>query len=165
VPLIGEMRALSLRHGSLVTIEAYAEHRSILESADAERMDRRIVSRALSGRAPAGHDVIALQRGREHLVAALASELGDALLALPTTPMIAPEISVLEADDEAFRTTNLRAVYYTVLGNLFRMCGLSLPSGADGAGMPTGVQFLAPAGRDERLLSFGLAIERALAEG
>ena len=30
--------------------------------------------------------------------------------------------------------------------------------------MPTGVQFLAPAGRDERLLSFGLAIERALAD-
>jgi aspartyl-tRNA(Asn)/glutamyl-tRNA(Gln) amidotransferase subunit A len=162
VPLIGEMRALGARHGSLVAIEAYAEHRSIFESADAERMDRRVVRRALLGRA-AGHDVIALQRGRESLIAALASELGDALLVLPTTPMIAPEISVLEADDEVFRAANLRAVYYTVLGNLFRMCGLSLPSGADGAGMPTGVQFLAPAGRDERLLSFGLAIERALA--
>ena len=164
VPLIGEMRALGARHGSLVAIEAYAEHRSIFESADAERMDRRVVRRALLGRA-AGHDVIALQRGRESLIAALASELGDALLVLPTTPMIAPEISVLEADDEVFRAANLRAVYYTVLGNLFRMCGLSLPSGADGAGMPTGVQFLAPAGRDERLLSFGLAIERALADG
>ena len=126
-------------------------------------MDRRVVRRALLGRA-AGHDVIALQRGRESLIAALASELGDALLVLPTTPMIAPEISVLEADDEVFRAANLRAVYYTVLGNLFRMCGLSLPSGADGEGMPTGVQFLAPAGRDERLLSFGLAIERALAD-
>jgi len=112
----------------------------------------------------AGHEVIALQRGRESLIAALASELGDALLVLPTTPMIAPEISVLEADDEVFSTANLRAVYYTVLGNLFRMCGLSVPSGADGGGMPTGVQFLAPAGRDERLLSFGLAIERVLAE-
>jgi aspartyl-tRNA(Asn)/glutamyl-tRNA(Gln) amidotransferase subunit A len=135
----------------------------IFESAEAERMDRRVVRRALLGRA-AGHDVIALQRGRESLIAALASELGDALLVLPTTPMIAPAISVLEADDEVFRAANLRAVYYTVLGNLFRMCGLSLPSGADGAGVPTGVQFLAPAGRDERLLSFGLAIELALAD-
>jgi aspartyl-tRNA(Asn)/glutamyl-tRNA(Gln) amidotransferase subunit A len=115
------------------------------------------------GRA-AAHDVIDLQRGRERLIAALASELGDALLALPTTPMIAPEISVLEADDELFRAANLRAVYYTLLGNLFRMCGLSLPSGADAGGMPTGVQFLASAGSDERLLSFGLAIERALAD-
>ncbi len=163
VPLIGDMRALGARHGSLVAIEAYAEHRTVFESAQTARMDRRIVRRALLGRA-ASHDLIALQRGREELIAALASELGDALLVLPTTPMVAPEIAEIEADDDLFRAANLRAVYYTVLGNLFRMCGLSLASGTDRAGMPTGVQFLAPAGRDERLLSLGMAIEKALEE-
>jgi aspartyl-tRNA(Asn)/glutamyl-tRNA(Gln) amidotransferase subunit A len=157
------MRALGARHGSLVAIEAYAEHRTVFESAQTARMDRRIVRRALLGRA-ASHDLIALQRGREELIAALASELGDALLVLPTTPMVAPEIAEIEADDDLFRAANLRAVYYTVLGNLFRMCGLSLASGTDRAGMPTGVQFLAPAGRDERLLSLGMAIEKALEE-
>jgi aspartyl-tRNA(Asn)/glutamyl-tRNA(Gln) amidotransferase subunit A len=160
-PLIGAMRALTAQHGSLVAIEAYAEHRAILESADAQRMDRRVVRRAMGGRV-SGHDVIKLQRGREDLIAALGDELKGALLVLPATPMTAPPIDALESDDELFRATNLRAIHYTFLGNLFRMCGLALPSGEDAAGLPTGVQFLAPQGNDDRLLSIGLSIEVAL---
>ena len=158
---IGAMRALSAQFGSLVAIEAYAEHRAIFELADAERMDRRVVKRALGGRVGA-HDLISLQRGRDNLVAALADDLKGALLVLPATPMTAPAIDPLERDDELFRLTNLRAIHYTFLGNLFRMCGLALPSGADSAGLPTGVQFLAPSGSDDRLLSIGLSMEKAL---
>lgn len=162
VPSIGAMRALVAQYGSLVAIEAYAEHRAVLESADAERMDRRVVRRALLGRAATRDDVIELQRGRERLIAALADELNGALLVLPATPMTAPQIGPLERDDELFRLTNLRAIHYTFLGNLFRMCGLALPSGTDAAGLPTGVQFLAPCGEDDRLLSIGLSVESAL---
>jgi aspartyl-tRNA(Asn)/glutamyl-tRNA(Gln) amidotransferase subunit A len=161
---IGAMRALTAEHGSLVAIEAYAEHRAVFDSADAERMDRRVVARGLLGHAASGYDVINLQRGRERLIAALADELKGAVLVTPTTPMTAPPIDALERDDELFRLTNLRAIHYTFLGNLFRMCGLALPSGTDAAGLPTGVQFLAPGGEDERLLSIGLSIEAALAK-
>jgi aspartyl-tRNA(Asn)/glutamyl-tRNA(Gln) amidotransferase subunit A len=76
--------------------------------------------------------------------------------------MTAPAIGPLERDEELFRVTNLRAIHYTFLGNLFRMCGLALPSGTDAAGLPTGVQFLAPSGQDEHLLSIGLSMESAL---
>ena len=161
VPQIGAMRALSAQYGSLVAIEAYAEHRAIFDSADAQRMDRRVAKRALGGRVPE-RDVINLQRGREELIAALTDELKGALLVLPATPMTAPAIDALERDDELFRVTNLRAIHYTFLGNLFRMCGLALPSGADAAGLPTGVQVLAPGGEDERLLSIGLSMETVL---
>ena len=161
IPQIGAMRALSAQFGSLVAIEAYAEHRAILELADAERMDRRVVKRALGGRV-GEQDAVDLQRGREKLIAALADELKGALLLLPATPMTAPAIAPLDRDDELFRVTNLRAIHYTFLGNLFRMCGLALPSGTDSAGLPTGVQFLAKGGDDERLLSIGLSMETAL---
>ena len=161
VRAIGAMRALVAQYGSLVAIEAYAEHRAVFESADAERMDRRVVKRALGGRI-SEHDAINLQRGREDLIAALADDLNGALLALPATPMTAPAIGPLQRDDELFRVTNLRAIHYTFLGNLFRMCGLALPSGTDSAGLPTGVQFLAPSGDDDRLLSIGLSMETAL---
>ena len=160
---IAAMRALVSQHGSLVGVEAYAEHRAVFDSVDARRMDRRIVARAMLGRAASGHDVINLQRGREKLIAALTDELQGALLALPGTPMTAPPIDALERDDELFRVTNLRAIHYTFLGNLFRMCGLALPSGTDAAGLPTGVQLLALAGDDDRLLAIGLSVERALA--
>ena len=156
------MRALVAQHGSLVGIEAYAEHRAIFDSADAERMDRRVVKRARLARAVSGEDAINLRQGRESLIAALAEDLEGALLVLPATPMTAPPIEALEADDELFRVTNLRAIHYTFLGNLFRMCGLALPSGTDAAGLPTGIQFLAPGGDDDRLLSIGLSMETAL---
>jgi aspartyl-tRNA(Asn)/glutamyl-tRNA(Gln) amidotransferase subunit A len=158
---IGAMRALSAQYGSFVAIEAYAEHRAIFDSADAQRMDRRVVKRALGGRVPE-RDALNLQRGREELIAALTDELKGAVLVLPSTPMTAPAIGPLERDDEHFRITNLRAIHYTFLGNLFRMCGLALPSGTDAAGLPTGVQFLAPGGDDDRLLSIGLSLEKAL---
>ena len=161
IPQIGAMRALSAQYGSFVAIEAYAEHRAIFDSADAQRMDRRVVKRALGGRVPE-RDALNLQRGREELIAALTDELKGAVLVLPATPMTAPAIDALERDDEVFRVNNIRAIHYTFLGNLFRMCGLALPSGADAAGLPTGVQFLAPGGDDERLLSIGLSIEKAL---
>jgi aspartyl-tRNA(Asn)/glutamyl-tRNA(Gln) amidotransferase subunit A len=159
------MRALIAHHGSMIPIEAYREHRKIFDSADAERMDRRLVARAMLGRAVAENDVIALRRGRERLIPALAAELKGALLVLPAAPMTAPEIAPIEADDDLFRATTLRAVHYTVLGNLFRMCGLALPFGTDRAGLPTGLQFLATAGSDETLLSLGWGIEQVLTHG
>jgi aspartyl-tRNA(Asn)/glutamyl-tRNA(Gln) amidotransferase subunit A len=161
IPEIGAMRALSAQFGSMVAIEAYAEHRAIFDSADAQRMDQRVVKRALGGRVPE-RDALNLQRGREELIAALTDELKGGVLVLPATPMTAPAIDALERDDEHFRVTNLRAIHYTFLGNLFRMCGLALPSGTDAAGLPTGVQFLAPGGDDDRLLSIGLSMETAL---
>ena len=81
---------------------------------------------------------------------------------LPATPMTAPAIDPLERDDELFRVTNLRAIHYTFLGNLFRMCGLALPSGADARACPPASSSLRPAGDDDRLLSIGLSIEKAL---
>ena len=158
---IGAMRALSAQFGSMVAIEAYAEHRAIFESADAKRMDRRVVNRAMGGRV-SERDATNFQRGREELIAALVDELKGAVLVLPATPMTAPAIDPLERDDELFRVTNLRAIHYTFLGNLFRMCGLALPSGTDAAGLPTGVQFLAPGGDDDRLLSIGLSMQSEL---
>jgi aspartyl-tRNA(Asn)/glutamyl-tRNA(Gln) amidotransferase subunit A len=163
IPLIGEMRALAVRHGSLVVIEVYTEHRNIFESPDADRMDRRVVARARLGKTMTGYDLLFLQRGRDRLMRAFAAELGNALLVVPGTPMTAPPIAPIEADDELFRVTNLRSIRYTFfIGNLFGMCGLAIPTGTDGGGLPTGVQFLARGGTDDHLLSAGLSIDRVL---
>jgi aspartyl-tRNA(Asn)/glutamyl-tRNA(Gln) amidotransferase subunit A len=51
----------------------------------------------------------------------------------------------------------------TIPANLAGVPGMSLPSGlADEDGLPTGIQLLAPAGRDERLYGVGAALERRL---
>jgi aspartyl-tRNA(Asn)/glutamyl-tRNA(Gln) amidotransferase subunit A len=51
----------------------------------------------------------------------------------------------------------------TIPANLAGVPGMSIPSGlADEDGLPTGIQFLAPAGQDHRLYGVGAALERML---
>jgi aspartyl-tRNA(Asn)/glutamyl-tRNA(Gln) amidotransferase subunit A len=50
----------------------------------------------------------------------------------------------------------------TIPANLAGVPGISLPSGVAGDGLPTGIQFLAPAMADERLYNVGAALERML---
>ena len=53
----------------------------------------------------------------------------------------------------------------TIPANLAGVPGMSLPSGlADEDGLPTGIQILAPATKDDRLYAVGSALERALVE-
>ncbi|HEV7197103.1 MAG TPA: Asp-tRNA(Asn)/Glu-tRNA(Gln) amidotransferase subunit GatA [Pedococcus sp.] len=52
----------------------------------------------------------------------------------------------------------------TIPANLAGVPGMSLPSGLAEDGLPTGIQILAPATRDERLYGVGSALERMLVE-
>lgn len=165
LPQIAEARETVGKYGAMVTVEAYTEQRHHYDSDDAKRMDRRVVKRALLGRDVAAWQMLMIQRERERLIASLDAELGDALLVTPATPITAPAIAPLEADDNLFRDTNMLVLFFCFIGNYFRMCGLALPSGVDSRGLPTGVQFLAKGGDDDRLLSLGLGIERVIAAG
>jgi aspartyl-tRNA(Asn)/glutamyl-tRNA(Gln) amidotransferase subunit A len=52
----------------------------------------------------------------------------------------------------------------TIPANLAGVPGLSLPSGLSADGLPTGIQFLAPARADDRLYNVGAALERLVEE-
>jgi aspartyl-tRNA(Asn)/glutamyl-tRNA(Gln) amidotransferase subunit A len=89
----------------------------------------------------------------------------DCLFA-PTTPTAAPLIGASEIDvggvkeDVRLATTRLvRAV------NLLGLPALSLPNGSDEAGMPVGLQIIAPPFAEARLLQVGAALEAVLAAG
>ena len=84
----------------------------------------------------------------------------DALLG-PTTPITAPRLDSV-GDAEGYRSANMAALRNTAPGNLLDLCGLSVPVGLDGDGLPVGMQLLAPRGRDADLLSAGLAVEAVL---
>ena len=47
----------------------------------------------------------------------------------------------------------------TIGGTLSSCPVISLPAGLDESGRPTGIQFIAPLGEDEKLLEFALAYE------
>ncbi len=79
----------------------------------------------------------------------------------PTTPITAPLLQHA-AEGEGYRTHNMAALRNTMPGNLLEFCGLTIPAGLDGSGMPVGLQLLAPRGMDERLISIGLAVEAVI---
>ena len=79
----------------------------------------------------------------------------------PTTPIVAPRLEEV-AGAQGYRDRNMRTLRNTSPGNLLDLCGLSMPVGLDGDGMPVGLQVMAPRGADERVLSAGLALEDTL---
>ncbi len=79
----------------------------------------------------------------------------------PTTPITAPRLDEV-SDAEGYRDRNMAILRNTSPGNLLDLCGLSIPAGLDGDGLPIGLQIMAARGADERLLSVGLAVENAL---
>ncbi len=88
----------------------------------------------------------------------------DALLC-PTCAVVAPDISATEHDFGGTRADGkLAAVDMTCAFNLVPQCpALSLPVGLSAAGLPVGLQIVAPRFADEEVLSIALAAERVMA--
>ncbi|USG61610.1 amidase family protein [Sneathiella marina] len=153
---------LAEEHGTITAAEAYFQHKELMESTDIKHVDRRVVARILKGRGMTANDFIALRQSRVSLANNLSEKLDGAILVMPTTPITAPEIAPLDADDGYFNYTNLKTLRNTMLGNFLNLCGLALPNGTDKNNLPTSILFSAPAGSDELLLECGPSFENAV---
>ena len=67
------------------------------------------------------------------------------------------------ASDETFHRVNLLTLRNTMAGNILDHCGVALPNGRNGEGMPTSLLVSAGHGDDERLLAAAIEIERVVA--
>ncbi|QEU02978.1 amidase [Pseudomonas oryzihabitans] len=140
-------------------LEAFALHREVLDGPAAERLDPRVRQRLERARAlPEGHLAVLHER-RDRLRAAFAAEFAEALLLVPTVGRVAPPLAPLEADADLFAATNLELLRLTMAGSLLGAPGVSLPSGRDAQGLPTGLLLVSPAAADERLLDAATAVE------
>lgn len=150
-------------HSMLTAFEAYGVWRHVLEGPKAGRMDARVRDRM-----KAGMDLLprlgGIRERRRREIAAFQSELDRRVLATPTVAHVAPAHAALEADPELHREINLRTLRLTMPGNWLRCCGLTLPNGTDGNGLPTGLLLTLPWGEDDRLLAVGRAVENVIQE-
>jgi aspartyl-tRNA(Asn)/glutamyl-tRNA(Gln) amidotransferase subunit A len=80
------------------------------------------------------------------------------VLASPTSPTTAFKFGDKLDDPLAMYAQDVA----TIPANLAGVPGLALPSGVASDGLPTGIQFLAPAMADDRLYNVGAALERML---
>ena len=86
---------------------------------------------------------------------------GIDVIATPTLCITPPVLSDL-GTPEAYLNANRRIVRNTVAVNYLGLCGITLPVGLDRAGLPVGLQLVAPAWAEEKLLAIALAAERVL---
>jgi aspartyl-tRNA(Asn)/glutamyl-tRNA(Gln) amidotransferase subunit A len=160
VPALDEVFALGTRHGALAAVEAYRLHRERLASDAPERMDPRVVGRLRAGGRIGPESEAAIRAARAQLIAEAAQLFaGGALVAYPTVPHVAPPIAALEADDDLFAAANLKTLRNTLVGNFLDWCGVSIPTGLDGQGLPTALLLSGGPGEDEALLATALTAE------
>jgi aspartyl-tRNA(Asn)/glutamyl-tRNA(Gln) amidotransferase subunit A len=146
-------------HGTILGAEALHVHGSRVNGPGAARMDARVVKRIKMAETMTAVDLVEVMLQRRRLIAETSALIGDAIVVFPTTPHVAPPIAPLEADMDEFFRVNAKTLRNTMLGNFLDWCGLSIPSGTDAGGMPTGFLLSAPHGRDADVLSVGLTAE------
>jgi len=162
IPALDTAAAMLRDLGSIVAADAFHEHRKIMDSSDADRMDQRVRARIEIGRSMFAADLVALQRQRAVGMQQISTALGGAFLAMPTTPDTAPALSAFEGNDAAFAHHNLRANRNTSIGSFYDLPGLAIPNGYDAAGLPTSFLLSAPTGADNQLLAAGMAAEKTI---
>jgi len=86
---------------------------------------------------------------------------GVDVLVLPGALLTPPPLRALD-DISDYLRVNALSLQPTCPVSMLGLCAITIPVGLDESGMPVGLQFVAPGGRDERLLGVALAAERVL---
>lgn len=158
-PIFEEVTNLFKTHGTLTVAEAATLHESLLTGERASLMDQRVRERMLTARNFSASDYIHLQWARDRLENEVEKDLNGSFLLFPTTAITAPKIGDLEASDELFVETNMRALRNTMLGSYLGTPGVSLPIGMGRDDLPVGALISAPKWNDDRVLAAAGAVE------
>ncbi|MFZ0620455.1 MAG: amidase [Pseudolabrys sp.] len=158
--LLGDMAQVNSK-GGVQPAEAFTVHRDLL-SRRADAIDPNVRVRLERARNISAADYIDMVRERTRLIRSMDTALADLdVLALPTTPIVAPTMAEVAAADD-FARKNAMLLRNTVIVNFFDLCAISLPVPREG-GLPTGLMLVARNGNDHRLFGIAAAVERLFA--
>ncbi|MBM3542208.1 MAG: amidase [Alphaproteobacteria bacterium] len=152
------------REGGIVSVEFYA---TLLNKLPAwiKTLDPMVVQRFAKAREMTAAEFVRRLRLFEDNARIANARLPEIdALASPTiaiTPPTMAEVSTVEG----YGPRNLMILRNTTIGNLLRMCAVTMPVARDRKGMPVGLQLMAAGGDDARLLAIALACEDVLGDG
>ena len=129
-----------------------------------DALDPVVSHRMMTGRRLAATDYFTLLRQwaalRERIVATLRDV--DALL-VPTTPLAARPLDVIDASKESYGEYNTRYLRNTAVGNILNLCAVSLPCGFTREGLPIGLMIYVKPFQEDVALRVAYAYEQATA--
>jgi len=157
--LFDAMVAINSR-GGISPPEACIVHRDRLTRRAAD-IDPNVRLRIERGCAVSQADYAEMVRQRTELVAAMDERLaGLDVLALPTTPIVAPTITEV-ADPNVFSVCNAAVLRNTSIVNFFDLCAISVP--IPDTSLPVGLMLVARNGHDRPLLRIAEAVMQQFA--
>jgi aspartyl-tRNA(Asn)/glutamyl-tRNA(Gln) amidotransferase subunit A len=160
LPLLDAMNAVNAK-GGIAPAEAFAVHGELL-ARRGDGVDPNVRLRIERAGKIAAADYVHMLRDRAALIRAMDSQLADIdVLAMPTTPIVAPVLADLVKQEEFFRQ-NAMVLRNTSIWNFFDTCAITLPLPREG-GLPTGLMLVARNGHDRRLFAVAAAVERLFA--
>ncbi len=152
---------LMLRTGSVVSAECDAFLHGEL-APWLSRLDPIVTARIADGGSIPAREYLLRRRRLAHLAAAAQGRFqGVDALVWPTVPITPPRTAEVERLED-YRRLNMLSLRNTCIANMLDLCALTLPVGLDAAGMPVGLQLVAPAMAEAQLLGAGLAVEAIL---
>jgi len=155
LPRTAELRPT---HRTIICTDAAAFHHERI-AAHRTEYGSDVAARIDAGLVVTGAEYAAARRTRDELIRAFDLVFGSVdLLALPTTPTVAPLREGADAVATAARLTT-----FTTPFNLTGLPAISLPCGRDPAGLPIGLQLVSRRWDEARLLRAARAYERETA--
>lgn len=125
-------------------------------------IDPVVAARASVGLEALGVEVLRALRRHEELIDLTRGRFADIdAWITPTVPIVARPLSQYMEPAKGLELTAM-ATRNTQPGNMFGMCGCSMPLHQCGSRLPVGLQLLMPKGEDDALLALACAVEAAL---
>ncbi len=147
--------------GLVIAAEAYTNNKTLLEQ-HFEELDPCIARRMIQGRDVPAHEYLQSIREWEQLRAKTCASLRDIdALLLPTTPVPARPVAEVDADLETYFRWNMTYLRNSSIGNILKLCGISLPCGFSETGLPIGLMLYAGPFQEATLLRLGRAYQSA----
>ncbi len=146
--------------GGIAPAEAYTIHRALLTE-DGAGVDPFVRARIMRAATMSAADYIQNIRDREAGIARIDAVFENFdVLAMPTTPIVAPTMEEVSATD-GFVARNALLLRNTSIANFFDLCSISLPVQL-GNSLPCGLMLFARHGDDRKLFQIAAAVEKAL---
>jgi aspartyl-tRNA(Asn)/glutamyl-tRNA(Gln) amidotransferase subunit A len=154
--------ALALNpRGLVIAAEAYTVNRRLIDE-HYDELDPIVASRMIQGRHVSAADYLRTTLDWKRLRQEAAAELADVeAVVCPTTPAPACTLAEADADMDAYMRKNLRYLRNTAIGNILDLCGLSVPCGFTGGGLPIGLMIYGRPFSEDTVLRVGHAYQQA----
>ena len=147
--------------GLVIAAEAYDVNRELVDTRFDE-LDPIVAFRVVKGRDIPAHEYIATVRAWEELRARTVESL-DGIDGLLCPTVMIPPVPVADAlaTTDTYAERNLQALRNTSIGNILGLCGLSVPCGFTGRGLPVGLMIYGKPFDEARVLRIGHAFQQS----